>query len=111
VGDEVLKITAARMVSGARAGDEIGRYGGEEFLFVLRNNDIDEGKDVSERVLVRINADAVHGGDADMWVSLSLGIAQARECDDVDTLIHRADEALYAAKRAGRNCVRIEERA
>jgi two-component system cell cycle response regulator len=111
VGDKVLKITAARMVSGARAGDEIGRYGGEEFLFVLRNSDIEEGKDVAERVRARINGDAVHAGDADMWVSLSLGIAQARECDDVDTLIHRADKALYAAKLAGRNCVRIEERA
>ena len=111
VGDEVLRITAARMVSGARTGDEIGRYGGEEFLFVLHNTGIEEGKDVAERVRVRINSDAMHGGDADIWVSLSLGIARARECDDVDTLIHRADEALYAAKLAGRNCVRIEERA
>ena len=109
VGDEVLKITAARMVSGARTGDDIGRYGGEEFLFVLHNTDIEEGEDVAERVRVRINGDAVHGGDADIWVTLSLGIARARECDNVDSLIKRADEALYAAKLAGRNCVRIEK--
>lgn len=111
VGDEVLRIAAARMVSGARAGDEIGRYGGEEFLFVLKNTALEEGMDVAERVRERINSDATHSRDAEIWVSLSLGIAQARECDDVDTLIERADEALYAAKLAGRNCVRREGRA
>jgi diguanylate cyclase (GGDEF)-like protein len=111
VGDEVLRVAAARMVSGARAGDEICRYGGEEFLFLLQNTDIEEGKDVAERVRARINNDAAHARGAEIWVSLSLGIAQAREYDEVDTLIDRADEALYAAKLAGRNCVRIEEQA
>lgn len=111
VGDEVLRIAAARIVSGARAGDEIGRYGGEEFLLVLENTDIEEGRDVAERVRMRVNSDAVHSRDTDIWLSVSLGIAQARECDDVDTLIERADEALYAAKLAGRNCVRLEKAA
>jgi len=109
VGDEVLRIVAARMVSGAREGDEIGRYGGEEFIFVLQNTDIENGKDLAERVRLSINSDAVHSRNAELWVSLSLGIAQARACDDLDTLIDRADKALYAAKIAGRNCVRIEE--
>jgi diguanylate cyclase (GGDEF)-like protein len=110
-GDEVLRVVAARMVSGARTADEIGRYGGEEFLFVLQDADIEEGKDVAERVRVRISSDVVHSRGAEVWVSLSLGIAQARESDDVDTLINRADQALYAAKLAGRNCVRIEDQA
>ncbi len=110
-GDEVLRVVAARMVSSVRTSDEIGRYGGEEFLFVLQNTDLEEGKQLAERVRARINADAVRTRDAEVWVSLSLGIAQAREWDNVDTLIGRADVALYAAKRAGRNCVRIEEQA
>jgi diguanylate cyclase (GGDEF)-like protein len=108
VGDQVLRIAAARMMSGARASDEIGRYGGEEFLFILQNTDIAEGKDVAERVRARINNDTIHASDADISVSLSLGIAQARDSDVVDTLIDRADEALYAAKQAGRDCVRVE---
>ncbi len=108
VGDQVLRIAAARMISSARAGDEIGRYGGEEFLFILQNTDIEEGKDVAERVRLHINSDAMHGRDAEIRVSLSLGIAQAREEDDVDALIDRADAALYAAKLAGRDCVRAE---
>jgi len=108
VGDQVLRIAAARMISGARAGDEIARYGGEEFLFILQNTDIEEALDVAERVRVRINSDAIHGRNAEINVSLSLGIAQARDGDDVETLIDRADAALYAAKLAGRDCVRIE---
>ncbi len=108
VGDHVLRITAARMVSGARVHDEIGRYGGEEFLFVLRETDIDTAAEVAERVRARISSDVIHHQRATISVSLSLGIAQARADDTVDTLIQRADSALYAAKLAGRNCVFLE---
>ena len=55
----------------------------------------------------RIKGDAVHSKDVELTVSLSLGVAEAREGDDVDALIDRADAALYAAKLAGRDCVRI----
>ena len=108
IGDRVLQIAAARMLSGARDGDEICRYGGEEFLFILQNTGIEEGKEMAERVRIRIGSDAVHGRDGEINISLSLGVAQAREEDTVDTLIDRADAALYAAKLAGRDCVRIE---
>jgi len=108
VGDHVLRIAAARMVSGARTGDEIGRYGGEEFLFVLKDTDIETAGDVAERVRARINSDAIHHHKAAINVSLSLGIAQARSDDTVETLIERADATLYAAKLAGRDCVMLE---
>ena len=108
VGDHVLRIVAARMTAGARDGDEIARYGGEEFLFVLENTDIIEGAEVAERVRVRINSDAINSRNEQIEVSLSLGIAQAREADTVDTLIDRAYAALYAAKLSGRDCVRLE---
>jgi diguanylate cyclase (GGDEF)-like protein len=111
VGDHVLRIVAARMVSGARTGDEIGRYGGEEFIFVLQDTDIDAAADVAERVRSRINSDAIQHHRAVINVSLSLGIAQARSDDTVNTLIDRADETLYAAKLAGRDCVMLERRA
>jgi len=108
VGDHVLRIAAARMVSGARDGDEIARYGGEEFLFILENTDISEGGEVAERVRARINSDAINSKNEQIRLSLSLGIAEAHEADTVDTLIDRADAALYAAKVAGRDCVRFE---
>jgi diguanylate cyclase (GGDEF)-like protein len=105
VGDKVLQIVAARMTSGARTGDEICRYGGEEFLFVLQNTEIAEGMEVAERVRQHINSDAIHASDSELSVSLSLGIAQARDGDDVDSVISRADKALYSAKQSGRDCV------
>lgn len=108
-GDRVLKIAAARMLSGARDGDEICRYGGEEFLFILQNTEIAEGKEVAERVRTHIGSDAIHARNEELNISLSLGVAQAREDDSVDTLIDRADAALYAAKLAGRDCVCLEE--
>jgi diguanylate cyclase (GGDEF)-like protein len=108
VGDKVLQIVAARMISGARTGDEICRYGGEEFLFVLQQTDISEGVEVAERVRQNINSDVIHADDSELPVSLSLGIAQARDGDDVDSLIDRADKALYSAKQAGRDCVRAD---
>ena len=111
VGDRVLQIAAARMLSGAREGDEICRYGGEEFLFILQNTEITEGKDMAERVRKRIGSDAIHDRNAEINISLSLGVAQARDDDTVDTLIDRADAALYAAKLAGRDCVRLEAQA
>jgi diguanylate cyclase (GGDEF)-like protein len=110
VGDHVLHIAAARMVSGARTGDEIGRYGGEEFIFVLQDTDIDNAAEVAERVRSRINCDAIHYRNATINVSLSLGIAQARSDDTVNTLIDRADAALYDAKLGGRDCVMLERR-
>jgi diguanylate cyclase (GGDEF)-like protein len=108
VGDEVLRITAGRMISGARANDVICRYGGEEFLFILENTNINEAREVAERVRKRINGDFMNSRDIQLLVTISLGISRARDDDTVDRLIERADAALYAAKRAGRNCVRQE---
>lgn len=106
VGDDVLRMTAGRLTAGARGNDDICRYGGEEFLFILQNTDLAGGLEVAERVRARISDDVMRSGDTTLTVSISLGVAQARDGDDVDSLIERADAALYAAKRAGRNCVR-----
>ncbi len=108
IGDEVLRIAAARMVSGARSRDRVARYGGEEFLFILQDTDLEEGVEVAERVRTRLGSDAIHCGEATLDVTLSLGLAQARDSDSVDDLIERADAALYEAKAAGRNCVTTE---
>ncbi len=110
IGDEVLRIAAARMVSGARSHDRVARYGGEEFLFILQDTDLTEGIEVAERVRTRLSCDAIHCGETTLDVTLSLGLAEARDSDSVDDLIERADAALYAAKAAGRDCVRTEQR-
>jgi diguanylate cyclase (GGDEF)-like protein len=111
VGDHVLRIAAARMVAASRSGDEIGRYGGEEFLFVLENTVLNDAAEVAERIRTRIASDAIRYEAASIHASMSLGIAQARAGDSVEDLIARADAALYAAKLAGRNCVMLEKAA
>jgi diguanylate cyclase (GGDEF)-like protein len=75
---------------------------------VLQDTDIKTAADVAERVRTRINSDAVHHHKSVINVSISLGIAQARSDDTVDTLIERADATLYTAKLAGRDCVMLE---
>jgi diguanylate cyclase (GGDEF)-like protein len=108
VGDDVLRITAARMVAASRAADQIGRYGGEEFIFILHDTDLDGALEAAERIRTRVCSDPVCSADIEVSVSVSLGIACARQQDTVGALIERADDALYAAKAAGRNCVRTE---
>ena len=73
-----------------------------------QNTDLAGGVELAERVRARIDEDVMHSGDTALTVTISLGVAQARDSDTVDTLIERADAALYAAKRAGRNCVWAE---
>jgi len=106
-GDEVLRIVAQRLRMAARASDEVGRYGGEEFLLVLRNTDGEEGLAAAERVRTRLNRDDIHAGGTSLRLTISLGLASARQNDSVNTLLARADAALYAAKAAGRDCVRL----
>ena len=77
---------------------------------LLPGADLATAREVAERVRRRINSDAIHSDEARISVSISLGIAQARQDDTVNTLIDRADAALYAAKLAGRDCVRVESR-
>jgi diguanylate cyclase (GGDEF)-like protein len=106
-GDEVLRIVAHRLAMAARANDEVGRYGGEEFLLVLRNTDGEEGVAVAERIRTRISRDDIHAGGTSLRLTISLGLAEAGQDDTVNTLLARADAALYAAKKAGRDCVRL----
>ncbi|MDH3551520.1 MAG: diguanylate cyclase [Gammaproteobacteria bacterium] len=108
VGDRILKDVATRMESGARTCDVIGRYGGEEFILVLDDAALDLASVLAERIRTRVAADPIHRGSIDLQVTLSLGVAQARSGDNAESLISRADTALYAAKKAGRNCVRTE---
>ena len=109
IGDKVLQITAARMLAALRGGDQLGRYGGEEFLFILEDATAPDGLEVAERVRDHISRDAISCGETPIRVTLSIGLAEARVGDTVNSLLERADVALYAAKAAGRNCIRAED--
>lgn len=107
VGDLVLKEFARRVGRSIREFDTAARYGGEEFVVVMPECDSDVATKVAERLrgLVADNPFEV-GGDEELNVTVSIGVSWLRgERDTPNTVLARADEALYAAKRAGRNRV------
>lgn len=108
VGDDVLRGVANRLLAGARKADTVGRYGGDEFLFILRDTDIEESTIIAERIRLKVSENPLHVGESTVNVTLSLGIALARDTDDVDSFINRADKALYSAKQNGRDCVWVD---
>jgi len=108
VGDRILRDVATRMATGARNSDIVGRYGGEEFLIIFDAAPLDVARELAERIRLRVMADPFMEQATELAVTVSLGVAQARDTDDVDSLTARADRAMYAAKRAGRNRVRTE---
>jgi diguanylate cyclase (GGDEF)-like protein len=107
VGDKVLVEIASRIRSALRDFDEIGRYGGEEFLLVLNGADLNTAQRVAERVREHVSDQPINLQGLEIKSSISLGVAIARSDEQPDTLLARADKALYAAKGAGRNRVVI----
>jgi two-component system cell cycle response regulator len=105
VGDKVLIEVARRIRSALRDFDEIGRYGGEEFLLVLNGASPETAKHVAERIRQHVADQPINLQGLEIQTSISLGVADARDNDSIDTLLARADKALYQAKTAGRNCV------
>lgn len=101
-GDEVLKRVAREAAGELRSGDIVGRFGGEEFVIVLPDATLEIASRVAERVRM-----AVEAGNTNPAVTISVGIAELASGENADTLLHRADDALYAAKRAGRNRLRL----
>jgi diguanylate cyclase len=104
VGDEVLKQVAKVLQAQSREYDLPCRYGGEEFGVVLANTDAVAACKVAERIRAAIEASTTVCGSKSLKVTCSLGVAQFFANDEVTRLIRRADDALYASKKAGRNC-------
>jgi diguanylate cyclase (GGDEF)-like protein len=106
-GDEVLRAIAGTLANSTRSYDQVGRYGGEEFLVVLPGADLKNALTIAERIRMHIERLTIAFGSAALKLSISIGAASSSESlSSVAELIHRADQALYLAKRAGRNRVR-----
>lgn len=106
VGDAVLTEAVRRMNLAVRSYDVVGRYGGEEFLIVLPDCDSDQIFASAERVRTAIHATPVKVGNLSIPVTISIGAAiAAPNGADEKAILAVADNALYKAKHAGRNCV------
>ena len=105
-GDAVLAATGKLLRSFARKGDVIARWGGEEFLLMLYNSSPEGALVAAERLRRAIEQMSVFDGDAKpITITASLGVAGYRRGDLSETLIDRADRAMYEAKSSGRNRV------
>ena len=107
-GDVVLQEFANVLRATARETDVAARWGGEEFALVLPGTDADGGVEFAERARQIFEAQAIRAPDGvDLQVTASFGIASFPDAGGHDRLIEAADSALYAAKRAGKNRVRL----
>jgi diguanylate cyclase (GGDEF)-like protein len=104
-GDEVLQALARTGQAGQRAGDVFGRYGGEEFVQILRGTDLAGALAEAERLRARVGALELPGARWLGNMTISIGVAQYRPRESIATLMARADTALQRAKRSGRNRV------
>jgi diguanylate cyclase (GGDEF)-like protein len=104
VGDEVLRGVARILQRSFRETDIVARYGGEEFAVLLPGVSPEEARTAAARARKMIERAGFHFDGRRFQVTASFGIAEVRRGEDAAGLIHRADEALYACKNAGRNC-------
>ncbi len=105
IGDRVLQDTATRIFAALRHFDIVGRYGGEEFVIVLFNTGKEVAYDIAERIRIRVSTIPMKYDNTEIHMTISQGVAQVQAGDTIETLITRADEALYRAKDKGRNQV------
>jgi len=104
-GDQVLHQLAQRCLKASRATDLIGRYGGEEFVILLTETNLEAARLIGERLRQTIIKTPLTIDAGEIAITSSLGIAEAKLTDTLNSLIERADAALYQAKNAGRNQV------
>lgn len=111
MGDSVLIESARRMKSAVRRYDALGRYGGEEFLFVLPGCAAEAAVAQAERIREAVAESAFSNATAPIAVTCSIGIASRDHpvAEHTDDLVREADLALYQAKRRGRNRVEAAE--
>ncbi len=106
VGDAVLAAIATTLRERLRAEDWIGRLGGEEFLALLPDDDAEGAATVAEGLRHAVEHIGVRHGDQVLRPTVSVGWATLEGDESPDQVLRRADDALYAAKRAGRNTTR-----
>ncbi|MBV8646141.1 sensor domain-containing diguanylate cyclase [Paludibacterium sp.] len=108
-GDQTLIAVGQCIQQAVREGDACARWGGEEFLLLLRRTRLEQARGVAERVLATIRHHQEIVGDARIGVTACIGLAEWREGESIENLLRRADAALLQAKRNGRDCLVCSE--
>jgi diguanylate cyclase (GGDEF)-like protein len=113
VGDEVLRALARTLADCIRDSDMLYRYGGEEFCIVLSNTSAEGARQLAERVRAAVEGMVIRVGELRLRLTISIGAATLGYEESPDSLLSRADSAVYEAKHRGRNqvaCAPAKER-
>lgn len=105
VGDKVLKSLAETLNKNIRKSDFVARWGGEEFVILLINTDINQGQIIAEQLRSNVANSTDLLSLNQKQVTISLGLTEVTNEDTIDTVLKRADDALYKAKSKGKNCI------
>lgn len=105
-GDRVLKEMAGLVSDNIRSTDWFGRWGGEEFLVLATHKNLEEAAQFAEKLRELIDAFTFNGG---LHVTVSFGVTEFKPDDTIEAFTNRVDEALYKAKKNGRNRVEIKQ--
>lgn len=105
IGDDVLREFSSIISQNLRKNDFVGRYGGEEFLIVLPELDLKESCKIAERIRLSVESEVFNFGGISVKITASFGVAVLHKGDDIKTSLQKADDALYDAKKSGKNRV------
>jgi diguanylate cyclase (GGDEF)-like protein/PAS domain S-box-containing protein len=105
VGDEVLKFISNTFISNTRPFDLFSRWGGEEFIGIIRNVNGQDLEVLGNRIRLLIKNSYIIHENKNLHVTISIGATIAKTGDSIESLIKRADTLLYKSKEAGRNCL------
>lgn len=103
LGDRVLRFVATTLVKNSRTFDVIGRWGGEEFIGIIRNVTLPQLEKIGNKMRILIGRSFLPFGTESLNVTISIGATLMREEDTIPLLLKRADALLYKSKLAGRN--------
>lgn len=110
-GDQVLRLVANCLSENVKGRDTAARYGGEEFIVILRQTPLEGAAKLADQIRTNVETKKLvkrSTGDILGTITISIGVAQLRDQDTADSLVQRADRALYRAKNTGRNRVVTE---
>ena len=102
-GDEVLRMVAGTFQNAMRRNDFIGRWGGEEFVAILRGVTHLELRTIAEKICRLVEQSGLKRGEEYLRVTVSIGASMVQPEDNADSIVRRADQALYTSKHEGRN--------
>ena len=109
-GDVVIRKVGTIINDTIRTTDKVARFGGEEFVVLLNDNNAAGAAIIAERIRQTVASTVFEADNDRLLATISIGIAEAEKFDtDIDRIIERADRALYEAKSRGRNCMHTFE--